>query len=123
MRASTLLLPLLFACGAEPAPAPAPAPPVVAPPVTPPATAGESVQRAAREAVANAAGVAADAVTVLSSEAAEWPDSCLGLADADTLCAQMLTPGWRVVLEAGGRRWTARTDADGRVVKVEPAAG
>lgn len=123
MRGTLLLLSLLIGCAAEPAPSTPSAPAAPAAPVAPAAPAGEASLSAARAAVASAAGVSPEAVTVVSSEAAEWPDSCLGLADADTLCAQMLTPGWRVVLEAGGRRWTARTDADGRVVKLEPAAG
>jgi hypothetical protein len=48
-----------------------------------------------------AAGANASLVTV---EQVDWPDACLGAAEPDQLCAQVITPGYRIVVErAGGR--------------------
>lgn len=49
-----------------------------------------------------AADAGADAVVVRVEEV-DWPDACLGAARPDEACAQVLTPGYRVVVEAGGR--------------------
>lgn len=69
--------------------------------------------------VADAEGVAEQDVVVVSYEAAEWPDSCLGLAQPDEMCLQVITPGWRVLLRVGDQDMEARTDADGQVVRVK----
>jgi len=48
-----------------------------------------------------AAGANASLVTV---EQVDWPDACLGVAEPDQVCAQVITPGYRVIVErAGGR--------------------
>jgi len=50
-----------------------------------------------------------------------WSDSCLGLAQPDELCAQVLVKGWRVILAGNGKTWTYRTDSSGRLLRIEPA--
>lgn len=42
-----------------------------------------------------------DDITVESLEAAEWPDSCLGLATDDEACLDVVTPGYRIRLGDG----------------------
>jgi len=68
-----------------------------------------------------------DQVTVVGAQAAEWPDSCLGLPAADEACAEAITPGYRVVLEAEGQPYEYRTNQDGSAVRLasapEPAVG
>lgn len=51
-------------------------------------------------------------ITVESLEAREWPDSCLGLGKEDEGCADVITPGFLVVLGDGFR---FRTDMQGQV--------
>lgn len=58
-------------------------------------------------------------IEVVAFEEREWPDGCLGLAGPDEMCIMMITPGWRVVLRAGGREYAARTDTAGQVVRLE----
>lgn len=58
-------------------------------------------------------------ITIVEWQAAEWPDGCLGLGGPGELCTQVITPGWRVVLEARGQRYIARTDQLGEVVRFE----
>jgi hypothetical protein len=43
----------------------------------------------------------------------------LGLAAPDEICAQAITPGWRVVLVVEGQQYVYRTDASGEVVRQE----
>ena len=61
---------------------------------------------------------------VVSAEAQTWPDSCLGLARAEEVCAQARVPGWRVQIEAettgGIRTLTYRTNQTGSQVRFEP---
>ena len=48
-----------------------------------------------------------------------WPNSCLGLAEAGTLCAQVIVPGWKVVVSDGKNELVYRTDDKGKQVKLE----
>ena len=45
------------------------------------------------------AGTGATLVTV---ERVDWPDACLGAAEADEVCATVITPGYRVILQRDG---------------------
>jgi hypothetical protein len=49
----------------------------------------------------------------------DWPNACLGLEEEGEMCAQVLTPGWRVILSAAGEQYTFRTDEEGQVVRQE----
>ncbi|HEY3343815.1 MAG TPA: DUF333 domain-containing protein [Anaerolineaceae bacterium] len=59
-------------------------------------------------------------IKVTSTELVTWPDSCLGLASADEMCAQVETPGYRVVLTAGPMNYTYRTDFAGKSIRRQP---
>jgi hypothetical protein len=63
-------------------------------------------------------GVDAGEIEVVALEGAEFTDSCLGLGQANELCAQVMTPGWQFTLSAGGQEYEVRTDATGQVVRV-----
>lgn len=54
-----------------------------------------------------------------SSEATQWPNSCLGLAKPEELCAQMITAGWRVEVNDGKKTWIYRTDQRGKTIRLE----
>lgn len=56
---------------------------------------------------------------VVGAEARSWSDGCLGLAEPDTACIQMVVPGWRVTVENGRRRLIYRTDSSGSQVRLE----
>lgn len=49
----------------------------------------------------------------------EWPDACLGLPNAEEMCAQVITPGFRVVLQADGEEYVYRTDETGQIIRQE----
>ena len=59
-----------------------------------------------------------DQVKVISFLKEEWPDSCLGLAAADEMCLQVITPGYRVLLGASGQRFEYHTDQSGGALRV-----
>lgn len=49
-----------------------------------------------------------------------WPDGCLGLSQPDEFCTQIfIENGWRVVMSNGRQLVTYRTDATGRIVRME----
>lgn len=73
-------------------------------------------QRAAISSVAKNLGMAADQIRVVSTEAVEWPDSCLGISMEGVACAQVITPGFRIVLDVAGRQVEYRTNEDGTVI-------
>lgn len=52
-------------------------------------------------------------ITVISTENVDWPDSCLGVEQPETLCAQVITPGYKIVLEQLGAEYEYHTDATG----------
>jgi hypothetical protein len=42
--------------------------------------------------------------TVVDVEEVDWPDSCLGAPDPDEVCSQIVTPGYRIIVERDGKR-------------------
>ena len=56
-----------------------------------------------------ATGAASDAITVVSTEEMEWSDASLGCPDPDTMYAQVITPGYLIVLETGGNSFNYHT--------------
>jgi hypothetical protein len=62
--------------------------------------------------------VAPDEVEVLSVEAVTWRDASLGCPREGMAYAQVLTPGYRVVLEAAGQRYELHTDEGGQSIVV-----
>ncbi len=59
------------------------------------------------------------ALRITQTQKENWGDSCLGLAEAGTLCAQVIVPGWKVVVTDGQRELIYRTDEKGKLVKLE----
>jgi ribosomal protein L20A (L18A) len=63
-------------------------------------------------------GIAKSAVKVLQIEAVEWPDASLGCPQPGMMYAQVITPGYRILLEAVGQTYDYRATA-GRVMLCE----
>jgi hypothetical protein len=69
--------------------------------------------------LAKTLGIDASRITqikVVNVEAVTWPDSCLGVHSPDTMCLQVLTPGFKITLEAQGKQYVFHTDRNGRRV-------
>ena len=75
----------------------------------------ERVAAAAQQLVAERKGMSAESLTVVSVEAVQWPNSCLGCAAPNEMCLMVITPGYRVLLQAGDARYEVHTDCTGRV--------
>lgn len=56
---------------------------------------------------------------IIEAEKQSWGDSCLGLAAADKICAQVIVPGWKVVVTDGQNKLVYRTDDKGKQVILE----
>jgi hypothetical protein len=98
-------------------------PPTVAPGISqgvPP-----SVTKAAVTDAAARAGVDPAAVTVVSAESVTFPDGGLGCPEPGMMYTQVLTPGYRVVVEADGREYDYRASAKGEAIRwcESPPAG
>ena len=66
---------------------------------------------------ASRAGVDPTEVTVVSAEAVTFPDGGLGCPEPGMMYTQVLTPGYRVVVEAGGTEYDYRASAKGGRVR------
>lgn len=117
IRLSTLIAVLLLLAACHPV-RPSPAEP-----------AGEANATATSVAatLARQLGVDSSEITIVSSEAVEWPDACLGVTHAGEMCAQVITPGHKVILSVGGDTYTYHTDQNAAWVRLaegpEPQIG
>jgi hypothetical protein len=58
-------------------------------------------------------------IVVVEYEATEWPDACLGLGRPSETCAEVVTAGWRIVLQLDSTTYALRSDAYGQMVRRE----
>ena len=70
--------------------------------------------------IATNLGLREDDIKVVSSETVEFGDACLGVAQEGVMCAQVVTPGHIIVLEANGIQYEYHTSEDGS--RVQPAS-
>lgn len=108
---------------ATPSPTPSPAPTATPVETVESATRGELapmpqdpvverlIQRA-KEDLAAWRRVRVDEIQVAQVEAVTWPDSSLGCPKPGYMYAQVLTPGYRIVLSAQGRTYEYHTASD-----------
>jgi len=73
----------------------------------------------ARTLLAQCLEVYPDAIQTLSVEPVTWSDACLEIESAGIYCAQVRTPGYRIVLKVGSTRWEFRTNMHDLVRQVE----
>jgi hypothetical protein len=75
-----------------------------------------TAQTAAVSTLAKNLGLDPSQIKVVSVKAVEWPDSCLGVATEGIMCSQIVTPGYKIVLEANGKQVEYHTNQDGSSV-------
>lgn len=71
--------------------------------------------------LAHELGVSEDEIEVVSTNPAEFTDSCLGLGGPTESCLQAITPGWIVMLSAAGTGYEVHTDETGEQVRIAAA--
>lgn len=128
---------LLAACAPQAEVLPTQAPPTPAvPTAVPPTATGQPeatatpirvdltpAQRAAVQALMDQLNITADKVTLLSTEAVEWPNGCMGVVHMGVMCTQNVVPGFKVVLSVSAQTYEYHTNQDGTaVVYAEPGA-
>ena len=67
----------------------------------------------ARGALAQQLKVDVDTVVIVSADKVEWPDSCLGIKTPGIMCSQIVTEGYKVILQAAGGTYEYHTDLTG----------
>jgi len=92
-------------------------PPTPTPEVFNPLPPEQPAFESAREALARQLGVDPLAIRLVETAPVDWPDACLGLPAAGESCAQVITPGFRVVVETGRTSYEFRTNRDGSMVR------
>lgn len=71
----------------------------------------ELIDRAKAE-LAGTARVSAEQIEVVSVEQVEWSDSSLGCPKGGMMYAQVITPGYKIVLSAGGSTYEFHSGLD-----------
>jgi len=77
----------------------------------------------AHEDLAQRLGLKPEAIQVVSVQAVDWPDTSLGCPEPGMMYAQVITPGYRVMLEAESRRYEYHTDTVHHVILCQPGTG
>lgn len=78
------------------------------------------VVRAALAQATTDLGVAPGQLTIVAVEARDWPDSSLGCPQPGRAYAQIVTPGYRVVVRANGQQYEYHTDRATMIVRCTP---
>lgn len=75
-----------------------------------------SIEEQAQEALADWLGISAKEIEVIKVEEVEWPDTSLGCPEPGKVYTQVITPGCRITLEAGGETYEVHTGDQQMVV-------
>lgn len=73
----------------------------------------------ARRDLAQRLGVDLQAIRVVSVSAREWSSTALGCPQPGTVYAQVITPGYRLVLAHEGKEYVYHTDRSAHVILCE----
>ncbi|MGI6208127.1 MAG: hypothetical protein ACOYEW_07915 [Anaerolineae bacterium] len=72
--------------------------------------ADERMASLAQADLARTLGLSPDEVEVIKVESVQWPDASLGCPEPGKVYAAVITPGYRIILQAAGRRYEYRSD-------------
>lgn len=104
-----------------PAPEPTPTAVIDVPPsqVEPPASSGQSeIADLAVSFAAAELGVDPADIQVIGVEPVDWRNSCLGVETPGEMCLEVITPGYRVVLEIDGQQVYVHSNESGDVMRL-----
>ena len=59
---------------------------------------------------------------IMQTQEKTWKDGCLELRDANTVCSQVLVPGYRVIVGTKGQSFVYHTNKSGSVIKLNTKA-
>lgn len=72
-----------------------------------------------RNKLASQLKVEATTLDLVSVEPIDWADACLGEPQEGEMCAQVITPGFRITFSSGGQNYTYHTDKAAGVIRQE----
>jgi len=81
--------------------------------------AGARIGELARTTLVREQGLAEADVAIVAVEPAEWRDSSLGCPQPGMNYLQVITPGYKITLEAQGKRYEYHSDTNERVVRCD----
>jgi hypothetical protein len=64
-------------------------------------------------------GVTVEEVLVQEFERVDWSNACLELPGEGEACAEVITPGFLVRLEANGQQYVVHTNETGTAIRLE----
>jgi len=70
----------------------------------------EMVVELAKEDLAKRKGIDAGKITVVAVEAVDWPDTSLGCPEPGMMYAQVITPGYKILLSYAGETYEYHSD-------------
>jgi len=73
-------------------------------------------QMAAVSALSTTLNLPPEQIAVVSTEAVEWPDGCLGVQKIGVMCTQAIVPGYKIVLQAKSTLYEFHTNKDGKQI-------
>ncbi len=56
-------------------------------------------------------------IIIIKVSSVEWPDACLGVEKPGIMCAQMVTPGYLIILSIDNKNFEYHTDLGGKSLK------
>lgn len=107
-------------------PTPSPAKIIETPTTIPsktPCPSSGSIEEQAREALADWLRISTGEIEVIKVEQVEWPDTSLGCPEPGMVYAQVIVPGWRVVMRVGGEVYEYHSGDDHTVLCHESGGG
>jgi hypothetical protein len=107
-----LIATLLVGCRTQAATPPPSTPSAATSTATPEAR--KTAFRAAANALSGRINAPVDSIAGVSQDEMTWNDSCLGCPQTGENCAQVLTPGYRIVLRVSDATYEYHTDLGGR---------
>ncbi len=75
--------------------------------------------KSARATLATSLDIEESEILILEAIETEWSDSCLGLGGPAESCLQVITPGYKILMQAGGKEYGYRTDMTGQAIRAE----
>ena len=76
----------------------------------------QEVIKLAKEDLAGRLGISVEQITLSDLQEVDWPDASLGCPEAGKMYAQVITPGFIILLEANGQAYEYHSDTHRHVV-------
>jgi hypothetical protein len=68
-------------------------------------------------------GLTETALEIISVAETEWPDGCLGLAEADEACTLAIVPGLQIIIRGQDNEYEIRTNTAGTFMRWQLRTG